>query len=60
MGVAQVRWMVDVTENPNLEMDDDWGYPHGNLHLVHQTQSSFIGPITVDGQNIQPLQHALC
>ena len=29
------NWLVFVRENPYLEMDDDWGYPHdsGNPHL---------------------------
>ena len=28
MGLPQARWLVFVGDNPNLEMDDDWGYPY--------------------------------
>jgi hypothetical protein len=33
--VPQVRWMVYSMENPSINMDDDWGYPHdyGNLYM---------------------------
>ena len=27
MGVPN-SWMVYFMDNPNLEMDDDWGYPY--------------------------------
>ena len=35
MGVPK-SWMVYFMENPNLQMDDDRGYPYdlGNLHLA--------------------------
>ena len=35
MGIPQARWMVYFMENPNLEVDDDWGNPYdsGNLHM---------------------------
>ena len=26
MGIPLDRWMLHFMENPNLEMDDDWGY----------------------------------
>ena len=26
---AYPKWLVYFRENPHLEMDDDWGYPHG-------------------------------
>jgi hypothetical protein len=34
--VPQVRWMVYSMENPSINMDDDWGYPHdyGNLYMM--------------------------
>ena len=29
-------WMVDVMENPNLEMDENWGIPIlGNVHIIY-------------------------
>ena len=36
MGVHQARWVVDFMENPNLEMDEDGGYPldSGNHHML--------------------------
>ena len=38
----QKRWMVFVRENPNLEMDGDWGYPYdlGHHHIWCLFQAS--------------------